>query len=88
MSAFSNVTAGGAQQLRLLHTGLSNPYCLDSTPLLERQQQQESNARSYPRRIPLVLERAHGIYVQDSRGQVFVDCLAGAGTSRWATTTR
>lgn len=80
MNAFSNATTGGAPQLRLLHTGLSSPYCLDPTPLLERQQQQESNARSYPRRIPLVLERAHGIYVQDSRGQVFVDCLAGAGT--------
>ncbi|WNW10406.1 diaminobutyrate--2-oxoglutarate transaminase [Pseudomonas sp. DTU_2021_1001937_2_SI_NGA_ILE_001] len=80
MSAFSNAAAGGTPQLRLSHTGLSHPYCLDPTPLLERQRQQESNARSYPRRIPLVLERAQGIYVQDSRGQVFVDCLAGAGT--------
>ena len=80
MNAVSNATTGGAAQLRLSHTGLSQPYCLDLTPMLERQQQQESNARSYPRRIPLVLERAHGIYVQDSRGQVFVDCLAGAGT--------
>lgn len=69
-----------ASQLRRQHTGLDATYCLDSTPVLERQSQQESNARSYPRRIPLVLERARGIYVQDSRGQVFVDCLAGAGT--------
>lgn len=69
-----------AVHLRRNHTGLEAPYCLDTTPLLERQSHQESNARSYPRRIPLVLERARGIYVQDSRGQVFVDCLAGAGT--------
>ncbi len=69
-----------AEHLRQQHTGLVERYCLDSTPLLERQSRQESNARSYPRRIPLVLERAHGIYVQDSRGQVFIDCLAGAGT--------
>lgn len=69
-----------AGQLRRSHRGLTAQYCLDSTPELERQQRQESNARSYPRRIPLVLHRAHGIYVQDSRGQVFVDCLAGAGT--------
>lgn len=69
-----------AQSLRHKHTGLHRPYTLDPTPVLERQAQQESNARSYPRRIPLVLEKAHGIYVQDSRGQVFIDCLAGAGT--------
>lgn len=67
-------------RLRQRHTGLSGRYCLDATPVLERQQRQESNARSYPRRIPLVLERGHGIYVEDSRGQVFIDCLAGAGT--------
>lgn len=67
-------------ELRRLHSGLSQSYCLDSTPVLERQARQESNARSYPRRIPLELRRAHGLYVQDSRGQVFIDCLAGAGT--------
>ncbi|MDQ1831836.1 diaminobutyrate--2-oxoglutarate transaminase [Massilia scottii] len=69
-----------ATRLRRSHTGLDALYCLDSTPVLDRQSRQESNARSYPRRIPLVLERASGIYVQDSRGQVFIDCLAGAGT--------
>lgn len=69
-----------ADELRRFHTGLSERYCLESTPELARQCRQESNARTYPRRIPLVLERAHGIYVQDSRGQVFIDCLAGAGT--------
>lgn len=35
-------------------------YQFDETPLLARQRQQESNARSYPRRIPLALKRARG----------------------------
>ncbi|MFF7108797.1 diaminobutyrate--2-oxoglutarate transaminase [Pseudomonas sichuanensis] len=52
----------------------------DADPLLERQAARESNARSYPRRIPLALKAGHGIYVQDTRDQLFMDCLAGAGT--------
>eukprot|EP01132_Coremiostelium_polycephalum_P022330 gene22330-26495_t len=55
-------------------------YQFDETPLLARQRQQESNARSYPRRIPLALKRARGIYVEDVEGRSFIDCLAGAGT--------
>ncbi|MGV2836265.1 aminotransferase class III-fold pyridoxal phosphate-dependent enzyme, partial [Pseudomonas shirazensis] len=55
-------------------------YEFAESPLLLRQQQQESNARSYPRRIPLALKRARGIYVEDVEGRQFIDCLAGAGT--------
>ena len=55
-------------------------YQFDESPLLARQRQQESNARSYPRRIPLALKRAKGIYVEDVDGRSFIDCLAGAGT--------
>lgn len=47
---------------------------------LQRQAARESNARSYPRRIPLALQEAHGLYVRDTQGQLFMDCLAGAGT--------
>jgi len=47
---------------------------------LDRQEIFESNARSYPRRIPLSLLEAKGIYVKNTQGQVFIDCLAGAGT--------
>lgn len=47
---------------------------------LKRQQDRESNARSYPRRIPLTLTKAQGIYIQDSQEQVFIDALAAAGT--------
>ncbi|MFV3382831.1 aspartate aminotransferase family protein [Pseudomonas sp. NY15354] len=55
-------------------------YTFEDSPLLLRQRQQESNARSYPRRIPLALKRARGIHVEDVEGRQFIDCLAGAGT--------
>ena len=53
-------------------------YEFEDSPLLLRQQQQESNARSYPRRIPLALKRAQGLYVEDVEGRQFIDCLAEA----------
>lgn len=52
---------------------------LHDDPLLQRQAARESNARSYPRRIPLALQQAHGIFLRDTHGQLFVDCLSGAG---------
>lgn len=55
-------------------------YQFEDNPILVRQKLQESNARSYPRRIPLALKRARGIHVEDVEGRVFIDCLAGAGT--------
>ncbi|MCO8162811.1 aspartate aminotransferase family protein [Pseudomonas sp. 21LCFQ010] len=55
-------------------------YHFEDNPILARQKQQESNARSYPRRIPLALKRARGIHVEDVEGRIFIDCLAGAGT--------
>lgn len=62
------------------HNALSQPYTLHPNTLLQHQAARESNARSYPRRIPLALKRAEGIYVEDVEGRVFIDCLAGAGT--------
>ncbi|WP_027856245.1 diaminobutyrate--2-oxoglutarate transaminase [Marinobacterium jannaschii] len=53
---------------------------LSQNSYLERQQKRESNARSYPRRLPLALTRSQGIYVQDSQQQLFIDALAAAGT--------
>ena len=55
-------------------------YEFEESALLARQSRQESNARSYPRRIPLALKRASGLYVEDVEGRRFIDCLAGAGT--------
>ncbi|WP_277621689.1 aspartate aminotransferase family protein [Cyanobacterium aponinum] len=51
-----------------------------SQAYLDRQQLRESNARSYPRRIPMAIREAKGIFVTDVDGNVYFDCLAGAGT--------
>ncbi|GGF32040.1 diaminobutyrate--2-oxoglutarate transaminase [Halobacillus andaensis] len=48
--------------------------------LLNTQSKRESNARSYPRRIPIAIDRAEGINVTDMNGNTYYDCLAGAGT--------
>ncbi|MDN4527538.1 aspartate aminotransferase family protein [Fictibacillus fluitans] len=48
--------------------------------LLKQQEHRESNARSYPRRIPIAIEEAEGIFVKDVDGKTYYDCLAGAGT--------
>lgn len=47
---------------------------------LDRQAGYESNARTYPRRLPLAISRADGLYVTDMDGRVFMDCLCVAGT--------
>ncbi|WP_260986261.1 diaminobutyrate--2-oxoglutarate transaminase [Bordetella genomosp. 13] len=69
-----------AAELARRHRAMAEPYAIGSNPLLAHQQARESNARSYPRRIPLALRRSAGIYVEDVEGRVFIDCLAGAGT--------
>lgn len=56
------------------------PRDLDgSDAVLVRQRQRESSARTYPRRIPLNLVSGRGVVVRDSRGDDYLDCLAGAG---------
>jgi diaminobutyrate-2-oxoglutarate transaminase len=47
---------------------------------LDRQAVRESNARSYPRRLPLAIKKAAGIFITDVDGRQYFDCLAGAGT--------
>ena len=51
-----------------------------SSYYLQRQQAFESNARTYPRHLPLAIRRAQGLYVTDTDGKVYLDCLSGAGT--------
>lgn len=46
---------------------------------LTRQELSESNARSYPRKLPFALEQAKGIFLKDVDGDVYYDCLSGAG---------
>lgn len=60
---------------------IMNTSCdeLEADPYLERQAARESNARSYPRRLPVALRKGKGIYVQDTKGHTYIDCLAGAG---------
>jgi diaminobutyrate-2-oxoglutarate transaminase len=48
--------------------------------LLAQQASRESNARTYPRRLPIAIEEAHGVEIEDVDGDVYLDCLAGAGT--------
>lgn len=55
-------------------------YDLTPDELLLSQEHYESEVRSYPRRLPLAITRACGARVEDSRGQIYLDCLAGAGT--------
>jgi diaminobutyrate-2-oxoglutarate transaminase len=58
-----------------------------STPLpgplskkyLARQNVRESNARTYPRRLPIAIRRAEAALVEDVDGNVFLDFLSGAG---------
>lgn len=68
------------QPVRVSPVPVETLYQFNESPLLARQRLQESNARSYPRRIPLALKRARGIYLEDVEGRSFIDCLAGAGT--------
>jgi diaminobutyrate-2-oxoglutarate transaminase len=51
-----------------------------SDEYLERQSLRESNARTYPRKLPIVVAEAKGIHLRDVDGLVYIDCLAGAGT--------
>ena len=50
-----------------------------SRQLLDRQSERESNARTYPRRLPIGIARAQGSYIEDVDGNVFIDFLTGAG---------
>ena len=46
---------------------------------LARQAARESNARSYPRNLPIAIRRGAGSYVEDLDGNVFIDFLQSAG---------
>ncbi|WP_336345050.1 diaminobutyrate--2-oxoglutarate transaminase [Halalkalicoccus ordinarius] len=48
--------------------------------ILSQQAERESNARTYPRHLPLAIREAEGLRVTDMDGNDYYDCLAGAGT--------
>lgn len=60
----------------LLRTAVPGPL---SQQYLARQAQHESNARTYPRRLPIAVRRGYGSFIEDVDGNVFLDFLAGAG---------
>ncbi|MCI0466646.1 MAG: diaminobutyrate--2-oxoglutarate transaminase [Beijerinckiaceae bacterium] len=54
-------------------------YATFGNALLDRQAAIESNARSYPRRLPVALKSGRGAFVTDVDGREYIDCLGGAG---------
>ncbi len=50
-----------------------------SRELLERQAELESNARSYPRSVPIAIEEGAGATMKDADGNTFLDFFGGAG---------
>ena len=93
MTQTADLPAAGTRQPG--HTGAAHGYRAPSVSgelpgprsreLLDRQSRRESNARTYPRRLPLAIRRAAGSFVEDLDGNVFLDFLSGAGVLRWAT---
>ena len=47
---------------------------------VSRQEETESNARSYPRKFPFALRKAKGLWIEDVEGNKYLDFLCGAGT--------
>jgi len=64
------------QQRPAVRTPVPGPQ---SSRLLERQEQQGSSVRTYPRGLPIAISRGAGSYVEDLDGNVFIDFLSGAG---------
>lgn len=52
----------------------------DNSYYLTRQEKRESNARSYPRRLPMAMKSASGSWIEDVEGNRYLDSLCGAGT--------
>lgn len=50
-----------------------------SDALLAHQARRESQARTYPRHLPIALAEGSGSFVRDVDGNVFIDFLGGAG---------
>lgn len=53
---------------------------MDNKYFLDRQDNTESNARSYPRKFPFALKKGSGSWVEDVEGNRYLDILCGAGT--------
>lgn len=60
----------------LIKTAIPGPKSFE---ILQKQEHNESSARTYPRNIPIAIERAEGSYIEDLDENVFIDFLTGAG---------
>jgi len=58
---------------------VTSPYDLTPDEVLLSQEHYESEVRSYPRRLPIAIKNSRGAIVEDTKGQVYLDCLACAG---------
>ncbi|WP_084162298.1 diaminobutyrate--2-oxoglutarate transaminase [Methylocaldum szegediense] len=78
--ALNEGVPGDAESTALSAGGVGQvTEAVDNGHYLRRQAAIESNARSYPRRLPIALRRAQGIYLEDASGKSYIDCLSGAG---------
>jgi diaminobutyrate-2-oxoglutarate transaminase len=50
-----------------------------SKEYLDAQERAESNARTYPRRLPIAIKKGLGCYIEDLDGNIYLDFLSGAG---------
>jgi diaminobutyrate-2-oxoglutarate transaminase len=66
----------GTDQGRQVVTAVPGPL---SKEYLDRQETEESSARTYPRRLPFAVRRAQGSRLEDVDGNVYLDFLSGAG---------
>jgi len=66
------------QTLEMTKPDLGEPGPLGRA-LLEHQARTESNARTYPRRLPVAVAEAAGSYLVDVDGRRYIDFLSGAG---------
>lgn len=58
---------------------VTTPYDLVPDDVLLSQEHYESEVRSYPRRLPIAIQTTRGVIIEDTKGQVYLDCLACAG---------
>jgi diaminobutyrate-2-oxoglutarate transaminase len=76
MAVMTESTEGVPLDAPSVRTALPGPA---SALLLERQEERESSARTYPRRLTIAPRRGQGSYIEDVDGNVFIDFLTGAG---------
>jgi diaminobutyrate-2-oxoglutarate transaminase len=55
------------------------PAADPSVPRTLDRYRRESSARTYSRRLPIVLAAGEGVHVRATEGRTYLDCLAGAG---------